>query len=181
MGPYEYACVHSYMPWLTPMQMGAWPMTSQLTPCNSDCADETNENTNARKIEKRTEALASIQEKTDFPWLALDVREHPIAPNPHDLTITKRQWEKATMKYRHELIARAKEFLRRSSEQSEASNENRVMQSFHRINTQERVTTKPTEMYTRRHEKLFLPSYRMHAMPSAKSDCVEKVLQCPPT
>ena len=126
MGPYEYACVHSYMPWLTPMQMGPWPMEPQLTPWNSGCADDTNENTDARKIEKRTEALASIKNKTDFPWLGLDVREHPIAPNPHDLTITKRQWEKAMMKYRHELIARAKEFLRRNSHQSEASNEKNV-------------------------------------------------------
>ena len=75
------------------------------------------------EADKRT---ASIKNKTDFPWLGLDVREHPIAPNPHDLTITKRQWEKAMMKYRHELIARAKEFLRRNSHQSEAPNEKNV-------------------------------------------------------
>ena len=123
MGPYEYACVHSYMPWPTSMQMGAWPMEPQLIRWNSDCAEGTNENTNARKVEKRIAALADIKKKTDFPWLALDAREHPIAPNPHDLTITKRQWEKATMKYRHELIARAKKFQRRNSEQSEAPNE----------------------------------------------------------
>ena len=85
--------------------MGSWPTESHLVPRKSGCAKETIENTDAVKIKKRVKALESIIKHTDFPWLTLEVSAHPIAPNPRDLTITKRQWEKAAMKYRHELIA----------------------------------------------------------------------------
>ena len=100
MGQWEYECIHGDMRWLAQMHMGSWPTESHLVPRKSGCAKETIENTDAVKIKKRVKALESIIKHTDFPWLTLEVSAHPIAPNPRDLTITKRQWEKAAMKYR---------------------------------------------------------------------------------
>ena len=127
MGLWEYGYIYGNMPWPVPMQMNPLPMETRLgswkrDSTNGDTAKELErwqqkikkrfealaaENTNAQKIKKRLGGLASIIKNTDFPWLTLDAQEHPIAPNPYDLTITKRQWEKAAMQYRHELIARA--------------------------------------------------------------------------
>ena len=92
------------------------------------------ENSNAEKIKKRKEALANIIRNTEFPWLTLDPQKHPIAPNPYDLRITKRQWEAAAMEYRHQLLERAKEHKLRSQATGDL------------MNTVSYTTSKPLEM-----------------------------------
>lgn len=102
-------------------------MKSHLVPRKGGRAKETNENTDAVKIEKRTKALRGIIKNTDFPWLALPVCDHPIAPNPWDLTMTKRQWEDAAMKYRHALISTRTRFYAELEKQVKSPMEHHLM------------------------------------------------------
>ena len=65
------------------------------------------ENDEATKLKKRCNAVATIKAKQEYNITA-SLPDQPRAPDPH-AKMSKRQWEKAMMMWRSELLAKLRE------------------------------------------------------------------------
>lgn len=65
------------------------------------CLDrESPDETSARRVAKRVEGLSSLQRRPAFILAVLHGVELPAAPNPYDLSISKRTWETEMQRWR---------------------------------------------------------------------------------
>ena len=66
---------------------------------------ESPEETCARRLNKRVEGLSSLQRRPAFILAVLHGVELPAAPDPYDLSISKRTWETEMQRWRAALRA----------------------------------------------------------------------------
>ncbi len=61
---------------------------------------ESPEETCARRLAKRVEGLSSLQRRPAFILAVLHGVELPAAPDPYDLSVSKRAWESEMQRWR---------------------------------------------------------------------------------